>query len=165
MTDRIVIDTTQSPEQEREFLFELDGTEYTIPVKLTVGQSMQHRINVAELGTEYAIVVAARWMISDGGFNTVLSNPGIPDSALDAILTAVTYRVSGMTPGKSGGAAGSDPRVGVDPRLADAGTGVASSDRTMDGSGGVGRDSGVRDGDRERPASVPSPLAGRNFGA
>lgn len=98
----IKIDTTKDAEpREREFLFELDGVEYTIPKTITARESLQHRINTAEAGAEYATVVAARWMIDNNGFSVLMARDGVPDSAVDAVLAAVTYRITGVVPPKS----------------------------------------------------------------
>jgi hypothetical protein len=98
----IKIDTTKPVEpREREALFELDGVEYTIPNTVTARESLQHRINTAEAGGEYATVVAARWMISDNGFAALMARDNVPDSDLDAILTAIVYRITGLVPPKS----------------------------------------------------------------
>jgi hypothetical protein len=94
--------STEPIKRPRNVLFELYGTEYTIPAKVTAGESIQHRINVLEQGVEFALIQACRRLISDGGFNKLLAAEDIPDKAVEAVILAVASLLTGEDADKSG---------------------------------------------------------------
>ncbi|MCU1680935.1 MAG: hypothetical protein JWQ81_1674 [Amycolatopsis sp.] len=148
--------TTPAAERPVEFLFRMDGHDYTLIAKASVTESLAHRTNVSEVGAEYATVMAARWMISDNGFrkfmDRALAEPSdVMDHNLDAILAAVSYKIAGVVPPKSDAGA----VTGRDPRLAGADTGVGGPDRLVSSPG-------TADGSDQRPVAVPPALAGPN---
>jgi hypothetical protein len=112
--------TTPAPDRQTEDLFTMGGKTYTIITDVSQAETLQHRLNTIEVGPEMAIVIAAKWLISDSGYRVfmarALNEPSATmDHILDTLLTAVTYKITGVVPPKSAG----DGITGRDPRLAD----------------------------------------------
>ena len=86
--------TTAQPSQaEREFLFSVDGKEYTIPVSCPAVQGLEYSRLMVEAGVDAAVVYALRTVLGADGYAALLSVPDLRVEDVRAINRACTGKL------------------------------------------------------------------------
>lgn len=87
-----------TPAAEREELFSLDGTVYTIPVSFSAGQTLTYVDGLRKYGPDMAGAWALETALGTEGYQALLGadEATIPREAFVKLLTVVTRRILGQ---------------------------------------------------------------------
>jgi hypothetical protein len=86
------------PFTEREPLFELDGTVYTVPVKVPASYTIRYLDLWAERGIGVAVIYALKTALGEQGYAALTAYTKLTQAQLDQVITAVRGKFDGTDP-------------------------------------------------------------------
>lgn len=86
------------PFTEREPLFDLDGTVYTIPVKVPASYTIRYLDIWAEQGIGIAVIYALKTALGEEGYAALTGYTKLTQAQLDQVITAIRSKFDGTDP-------------------------------------------------------------------
>lgn len=87
------------PFDEREVLFTIDGTEYTVMKRVPAGAALQYIGLGGVQGADVAIIFALRYALGDTGYNALCAYKALTNEQLATVTNAVRAKFDGALVG------------------------------------------------------------------